>query len=520
MQASVLGGLVASLPGFATAAVSGDKIVFAPISDLTGIDPIWSTSTAVRNHAYLIYDTLFGVDENFVTRPQMAESWQVSEDALLTTITLRPGLKWHDGAPVTAKDCVASVLRWAARDGLGQILLSRLETLEATDERTLTFRFKEPFPAVADALGKLSSPGPFMMPERVALTSPTEQITDPTGSGPFRFLSDEWVRGSSLAYEKFEDYVPRDEPPSGTAGGKHVHVKRVEWKIIPDPSTAMTALQSGDIDWYESASTDLLPLVMDKPEFTVVPLDPAGSSIMMRLNHHVAPFNNQLLRKAVLTALDQNLVIEAVVGKAGRGRECKSFFPCGLPLSTGAGNEIIQGDLEAARAMVKESGYDDTPAVILAVGDNQVINSAALVMDEILREIGIKTELQSMDIATMISRRTSTEPVSNGGWSVFFTYGESAQFANPSTHIGLRADGLAAWPGWPDNPRLNQMRIDWLMARSPEEQKSIAAEMEKEAFDTVPYVPLGMFDQPTVYRSNVTDVLRVGLPVFWGLKKG
>lgn len=494
-------------------------VTFAPISDLTGVDPIWTTSTAVRNYAYLVYDTLFGVDSTFQARPQMAEGHEVSEDSLKTTIRLREGLKWHDGEPVLARDCAASIRRWAARDGLGQIMLDRLDDIVAQDDRTIVLSFREPFPSVADALSKLGSPGPFMMPEHVAATDPNEQISSTVGSGPFRFLENEWARGSSLAFERFDGYVPRDEPASGTAGGKVVHVDRVEWKIIPDASTAMAALQSGALDWYETASTDLLPLVADNPDFTVVSLDLSGYPIILRLNHAVAPFDNVGLRRAVLTAVDQNLFLQATVGEGGFGQECKSFFPCGTAMSTGTGGEAMSGDLDAARKMVEEAGYDGTPVVILTPTDNPIVNACCLVLDEVLRSIGLKTDVQTMDIATMIQRRTSTEPVSNGGWSVFFAYGESAQFSNPATHIGLRADGRAAWPGWPENERLQELRLKWLLARSVEEQKEIAAEMERESFSFVPYVPVGQFQQPTVYRSSLSDVIRIGIPVFWNLRK-
>ena len=272
---------------------------FIPVSDLTGIDPIWTTSTAVRNHAYLVYDTLFGTDAEFNAQPQMAEGHETSADGLTVTIKLRDGLKWHDGAPVLARDCAQSIRRWAAKDGLGQMIMGLTDELGAPDDRTIKFRLKSAFPPLISALGQLSSPGPFMMPESVAKTNANTRITSAIGSGPFRFLPDQWMQGRRVAYAKFDGYVPRGELASGTAGGKRALVDRIEWNISPDSNTAMSAIQTGEADWYEYAAVDLLPTVAKNKNVVVSTLDPIGYPILMRLNHLQPPFNSVELRRAV-----------------------------------------------------------------------------------------------------------------------------------------------------------------------------------------------------------------------------
>jgi peptide/nickel transport system substrate-binding protein len=154
-------------------------------SDLRVLDPVLSSTYIVRNHGYMVYDTLFAMDEAFNIRPQMVESWRTSEATLVTTITLREGLTWHDGTMVTSEDCIASLKRWSARDPIGQKLAESLREYRAIDERTFEIVLREPFGALLEALAKPSGTVPFMMPRRVAETDPFQQISDPTGSGPF-----------------------------------------------------------------------------------------------------------------------------------------------------------------------------------------------------------------------------------------------------------------------------------------------------------------------------------------------
>ena len=236
-----------------------------PHADLKNLDPIWTTAYITRNHGYMIYDTLFAMDESFTPQPQMVEDWTTSEDGLTWTFNLRAGLKWHDGADVTAADCVASLERWGKRDGMGQQLFGAMESLTAEDADTIVMKLSEPYGLVLESIGKISSNVPFMMPARVAATDAFEQIDDYTGSGPFVFQKDEWVPGSTVVYTKFDDYVPRSEPASAASGGKIAKVDKVIWTYFPDQTTAMNALMAGEIDFFESPSNDLMPISRSKP---------------------------------------------------------------------------------------------------------------------------------------------------------------------------------------------------------------------------------------------------------------
>jgi peptide/nickel transport system substrate-binding protein len=449
----------------------------------------------------------------------MAEGHEIVDNGLTWNIRLREGLKFHDGAPVRAQDCVASIRRWAARDGFGATLMAQTEELSATNDRTIRFRLKAPFPLLAEGLGKLSSPVPFIMPERLAKTPPQEQIREAIGSGPFRFLQNEWVAGSSAAYARFDGYVPRSEAPDGAAGGKQVHLDRVEWKVIPDSSTAISALQTGQVDWLETVPADLLPIIRRNRDITVTERDPLGVYVLLRFNHLFPPFDNVKVRQGVLQAVHQPDYLQAMMGDPSLFSECKAFFPCGTPLSTGAGGEVMQGKLDAAKALLKDSGYDGTKVVIISPTDNAPLSPMGEVTADLLRRLGMNVDLVATDWGSVLARRASQKPPAEGGWNIFHTTAVAAEFMSPASHLALRGTGTRGWAGWFTDQAIEDMRTEWFAAPDMASQKAIAARMEQEAFRTVPYVPIGTIQSPTAFRNTMTGMLPGTAPVFWNIRK-
>ena len=309
-------------------------------SDLRVIDPGFTTAYITRDHGYMVYDTLLAEDANFKIQPQMAD-WKVSDDKLTYTFTLRDGLKWHDGAAVTAEDCVASLKRWGRNDGMGQKLMDFTASIEATDAKTITLKLKEPYGLVLESIGKPSSLVPFMMPKRLAETPPGQQIKEQIGSGPFKFVAAEFQPGVKAVYVKFTDYVPRKEPPSWTSGGKVVKVDRVEWITMADAQTAMNALQSGDIDFFENPSFDVIPILAADKELKVETLNKLGFQTLGRMNFLYPPFDNVKVRRAAFMAMNQKDVLDALVGNPKYYQVCGAVFVCGTPLATDVGSESL-----------------------------------------------------------------------------------------------------------------------------------------------------------------------------------
>ncbi|HEV7816401.1 MAG TPA: ABC transporter substrate-binding protein, partial [Janthinobacterium sp.] len=425
------------------ALAAGTKTITAVMhSDLRVIDPGFTTAYITRDHGYMVYDTLLATDANFKVQPQMAD-WKVSDDKLTYTFTLRDGLKWHDGAPVTAEDCVASLKRWGANDGMGQKLMDFTASIEAPDEKTIVLKLKEAYGLVLESIGKPSSLVPFMMPKRMAETPKGQQIKEQIGSGPFKFVAAEFQPGVKAVYEKNKDYVPRKEPPNWTSGGKVVKVDRVEWITMADAQTAVNALQSGDIDFMENPSFDILPVLAKDKDLKVETLNKLGFQTLGRMNFLYPPFDNVKVRRAAFLAMSQKPVLDALVGNPEYYKVCGAVFVCGTPLATDVGSETLtKGDgMAQAKKELAASGYDGTPVVVMAPGDVVTLKAQPIVAAQLLREAGFKVDVQATDWQTVVTRRASQKPPKEGGWNMFFTNWVGADVLNPVVNASTSGRG-------------------------------------------------------------------------------
>ena len=253
-------------------------------SDLTVLDPVFSTANITSNHGYMVYDQLFGLDSKRIPKPQMVDTYQQSPDGLTWKFKLRSGLKFSDGQPVEAKDVVASVKRWAGRHAAGRTVMTRVKELVATGPDTFEFRFSAPFAPLLVALAEPETPL-FIMREKEANTDVNTQIAEVVGSGPFLFVKEEWVPGAKAVYRKNPSYVPRSDPPDGFAGAKIAKVDRVEWLYLPDPNTATQALIRGEGDVMEIPPTDLIPILQKDSNVVLQVIDKTGTQAIIRPNH-------------------------------------------------------------------------------------------------------------------------------------------------------------------------------------------------------------------------------------------
>jgi len=518
----VRGVLAAALLGASLGAVHAETVLkVIPHADLKNIDPIWTTAYITRNHGYMVYDTLFAMDENLQPQPQMVDTWSVSDDKLTYTFTLRDGLAWHDGAPVTAEDCVASLQRWGKRDGMGQKLMDVVASLEPVDDKTFRMVLTEPYGLVIESIGKISSNVPFMMPKRLADTDPFEQVAEIVGSGPFKFIKDEWVPGSKVVYVKNDAYVPRDEPPSAAAGGKIAKVDKVEWLYLPDPQTAMNALISGEVDYYEQVPGDLAPVLAQSPGIVVEVLDPLGNQGMLRMNHLLPPFDKAEARQAVAMAMDQTTYMQAAVGNPDYFQTCFSLYACGSPLASEEGyGPYKERNVEQAKALIEQAGYTGHRVVLMDPTDVPILHAASLVTAQNLREVGFDVDVQAMDWSTLTSRRAKKDPVDQGGWNVFHTWWIGGDIANPISHVGLSGGGPErAWFGWPGDETLEQLRDAFSKETDVEKQKALATEIQVRSLELVTHGNFGTFFVPVGYRDNIKGLIKSPVQFFWNVEK-
>jgi len=493
---------------------------FVQNGNLTILDPIWTTAYVTRDHGYMVYDTLFSTDENNQVKPQMVDKYDVSADKLTWTFTLRDGLEWHDGKPVTAEDCVVSIKRWAVRDSMGQKLMEFVAELTPVDAKTFTLKLKEPYGLVLDSLGKQSSNVPFMMPKAIASTDPFKQIDSQVGSGPFIYVNAESKPGEKHVYIKNPKYKPRTEPASGLAGGKVVKVDRVEFIDMPDPTQQVNALIAGEIDMIEQVPHDLIPLLKGDKAVQTVNWNPLGQQFVIRFNHLTKPFDNPKIRLAALYAMRQEDYLKATVGEQQYYKICTAAFPCGTP------NGVeIQGDLltkpnfEKAKALLKEAGYDGSPVVLMQSTTLPVLTNMAPVTKSLLEQAGFKVDMQSMDWQTVVTRRTKKDPADKGGWSAFHTYAIAADILNPISAQWMVADPAKAWFGWPSDPELEKMRDAYARETDPVKGKALALAVQNRMLETAQYGWLGIWYGPGASRANVTGWLKAPVVVHWNIEK-
>ena len=496
---------------------------FIPQSDVTALDPVWTSVYVTRNHGYLVFDTLYGQDDALRIHPQMVDGHTVEDSGRVWTLTLRDGLLFHDGTPVLARDCVASIRRWAKRDAFGQTLMALTDELSAAGDKRIVFRLRAPFPFLPEALGKVGINMLPVMPERLANTDPFKQVTEMVGSGPFRFLADERVVGARVAYARFDKYQPRAQGvASCTAGPKIAHFDRVEWTVIPDVATAASAMRRGEADWWEQPSFDLLPLMEREPALKTFVVDVTGNIGIFRMNQLHPPFDNPAIRRALLPALNQADYMEAIAGDRRQSwRADVGVFGPGMAMASDAGMAAITGprDVERARREIKDAGYGGEKIVVMSPSDYPRVNALASVAADMLTRVGLNVDLQQMDWGTVIQRRASKAPPSQGGWSVFFTTLTGVDLSSPASSLPLRGNGQGAWFGWPTAPRLEALRDQFLAEPDVAAQKAVAAEIQLQAFIDVPFLPLGEFIQPTVQRREIVDTLS-GLSLFWNVRRG
>ena len=516
--------LASATAAFAAPAVSRAEsrttLRFIPQADLSIVDPHFNTAYVTRNHAYMVYDTLYGLNGKLQPSGQMVAGHVVDDAGKRWTLTLRDGLKWHDGTPVLARDCVASIRRWGAKDVYGQSLLSATDSLEAPDDKRIVFRLKYPFPLLPDALGKSGVYMPAMMPERLARTDPGTQVSEIIGSGPFRFLADERVSGSRVAYAKFDGYVPNPiGTPDFTSGPKTVHLDRVVWTTVPDPATAAAALQAGETDWWEYASADLLPVLRRNNKITARVQDPIGQAALLRMNWLQPPFDNPAIRRLVLHAVVQSDYLTAMLGDdTALWHQPMGAFTPGTPLSNDAGLSAITAprDFAALRRQMAEAGYKGERVALIVPTDFPNLKALADVGADMLRRIGMNVDYQAMDWGTLLTRRANKAPVDQGGWSLFFTFSAGADMATPAGQLMIRGTGEQAWFGWPTDLELERLRDAWFAAPGLAEQQQVARDLQARVFETVPFVPLGQYFQPTAYRKTVHGMLD-GFATFWNI---
>ncbi len=485
--------------------------------DVPTFDPIWTTANMAAYHGGMVYDTLFGVDSEFRPQPQMVSKWNLSDDKKTWTFTLRDGLRWHDGTPVTTDDVIPSIRRWAARDGAGQHMFLRVASMDRKDDKTFVINLKEPYGLVLEAFAKTSTPVLFIMRRKEAETDPMQKITENVGSGPYKLNMDETRVGSQYVYDRNPDYVPRSEAPSGIAGGKVVKVDRTIFLNMPDSQTAVNAVMTGEIDFYEIPPIDLLPQLESDPNLALQVMNKLGNVGFIRLNFLHPPFNHPKARQAVRHVIKQSNHMKATFADPKYYSECGSLFTCGTPMENDANTGWFKGgqDFAKAKALFAEAGYKGEPVTLLQATNIPYMSNTATLLAQELRQAGVNVQIVPMDWSGVVQRRAVKAAPDQGGWNIFLTSAGGNTVGNPITFSAHAATGDRAWFGWPSDTKHEALRDQWAAAATLDERKAIARAMQENAWDFVPHVYYGQWVQPAVYRKNLKGLLPVAEVIPW-----
>ncbi len=509
-----------SLGAVATSAQAESVLTVNMHSDLKIVDPIWTTAYMSRNYGYMVYDTLYGMNSKGEIKPQMVDKLDISADGLTYNFTLRSGMTFHDGAPVTGDDVVASIKRWGSKDAMGQLMMGFVKDMKGSTGDTFSLNLNKPTGLIIQALGKPSSNVPFIMPARIAATPGSEQITEYVGSGPFVFLKDEWKPGDKAEFAKFAEYKPRSEPGDGLAGGKVVHVDKVVWKVIRDAQTKMNALSKGEIDVIESPSHDLLPLMEKDPNIQLIDLNPFGNQYTFRPNALHPPFNNPKILEALLYAFNQEDFVMSTVGDPKYFKLCKAMFICGTPLATEAGFEDkLESNYKKARELVEEAGYDGTPVLIMHPTDLAILGNLVPVAKSAMEKIGLKVDMVAMDWQTLVGRRNKKELPAEGGWNAFITSWNSVDNASPLSTPMLNAACDKALFGWPCDDIIQGLRNEYANEADAGKQLAIVEKLQQQVAKKPTHIHLGQWYQPTAMGANISGAPVSPVVAFWGYKK-
>lgn len=516
----LLGGL--AMPGVLRAQPANTVLRVAPGADLTALDPTGPAATTTYMHGMMVYDALYGQDEQLRVHPQMVERDEVSPDSLTWIITLREGLLFHDGSPVTTADVIASLRRWMGLDVVGRTMAIDVEAMEPVDARTFRIRLKRAFP-VREALANSGSGLPVILREREASAGPFGRGTEIIGSGPFRFVAGEYRPGARVVYERFAEYRPRAEPANGFAGGKVVRIPRLEFLILPDAATKAAALQAGEIDFIDQVPFDQADAMQGRRGITVAALSRIYNTFFMRPNSLFPPFDNVDARRALAMAIHQPDYMAVSFVRPEWGQPCLSFFVCGSPNGITTGSEpYARQNLPEARRLLERSGYRGEPIVLLNSRETLFVGMAGELAAQNLREAGFNIVLAESDWGTLMTRRNSRNPPDRGGFNLFITSISGSGVYSPlSNSIADTTCGARNFAGWACDDEAARLRDAYIHEPDQAKQREILEQLSRRLWDVMPTVILGQRAQLYAWRNNVSGFVRSPslITIFWNIEK-
>ncbi len=469
------------------------------------LDPHVTSAAVTLTYGYNLYDTLVSWDEEGALQPQMLEDWSVEDGGATFVFTLREGQLFHDGDPVTSDDVIASMHRWREKSAYGSFFNDALVEFAKIDDNQLSAKFSEPVGIFLQGLGIPTASYPVIMPADVAATPSSELVSDHTGSGPFKFA--EWNLGHSIVLDKFQDYTPRDESPSFLAGGKVAYLDELEMLEVPDQQTRVAALVTGTVDFLDIMSLDFYEELNNNDKVEVA-IGRPGSQPIFFFNKAAPPFDhtpNGLLMRRALQALTNAEEIMQGYGPPDLWSTCASLWSCGTFFANEdlAGDRYSTNNVELAKQLLDEAGYDGEPIILLDPADYPTIHPISIVLNEQLKRAGINVDYRVVDWATEVQLILApSDSTAVDEWDIAPTWMSSWAFL-PLANGALRQNGL----GYYNSDAMEELRSKFSRESDLNELKNIADEMQRVFFDEVPYVHLGNFFQLRAMNKDLDGLI-------------
>ena len=469
-----------------------------------------TTTTFTAELMYPVYETLFTYDAEYNAVPELVDTHTVSEDGLTHTMTIRQGITFHNGEPLTAADVHASVSRWAEISGVGQNLFEAVDEFVEVDEMTVEFRLNRPYGTILIALAH-NTQACTIHPKSIMEAAGTTPFTDDSmvvGTGPYRFVdrqADAYIR-----LERFDGYVSREEPTNGYAGAKHAWGDQIEYIPVPDVAARVAGLQAGDYHYAMQIPNDQYELLSSTPGIVAEIKDFTIFECFF-LNWRSPLMGQQLIREAFRDALDHEAILTAAHGGGDFTRLDPGWMMQQTAFYSTAGEEYYNvNDPEGARAKLEEAGYDGTPVRFMTTQEYPSFYAASVIAQQQLEAAGFVIDLQVIDWATLLERRGQ-----EGEWDVFCT---SHGFVPDPSQITLVGQ-MGTYPGWYDSEASLALAEDLLAEADFEARYAIWEELQTNIYTEIPSVKVGDAAEAAYYSEQIggwSPTVERGVP-YWNL---
>lgn len=479
---------------------AGGKLTVALNAGISTLDVHRTTGTTASTPSFAVQEFLLAYDENLIAQPLLVDKWSLSQDSKKWSFTLRPGIKFHDGTPLTAEHAVKSWLRWADRDNFGNTILGFVDKVRATGELTFDVDMVEPSALVLEGMARIGGYYPVIVPPKMYDIPAATGAEVMLGTGPYKVK--QYLPGDRLTVDRYDGYKPSPLKASFMSGKKVAYFDQVEYVIVPDQNARIAALKTGQIDILETVPGDFYKDLSKTSGVTVQIITNNSSRQGAWLDNVDGVFKDKRVRQAFAMAYPVEDALRAAFGDSQFWTLCPSMMLCGTKWGNFAdGSKGIYNarDITKAKQLVKDAGAEGATVVVLSPEDLPTYASPALISRKTLETIGLKVDFKATDWATQTNWREKPEL-----WDVFHTAGGGAWGANPLLNSSLAKNKY--WNKYQDESGRMTAGMDKLArATSAEQQLAIVKEMQSVFWEDIPYVSFGDSFNTAAYRTDTVN---------------